>query len=202
MVKSITSIYDFLDRKPPKRIVEVGAAAGVDTLRLFNQYHPEEIIAFEPMELNFQILENNCKPYPEIKCFKAAIGASTGREKFYSQTTMSRYQNYESSSLLPPTNHYQKFPEVQFQETEVDVLHIYDIVQRDKSYDLLWLDTQGAEYQILETIVNNFEVVYTEFQNDPLYMGQVPLYKITQLLSTKGYKLKKAFEYDAIYVNK
>jgi len=196
----MNNIYDYFENKnyTPKTIVEVGSATGIDTLKMYNTWQAEEIIAYEPYGPNFQVLQKACENYPRIKCYQVAVSNKTGEQPFYFQKTPSRYGNTESSSLLPPLQHARDFPEVEFEETFVPCCILWDFIER-KDRDLLWLDTQGSEYQILETINSEFKYVYTEFNNQEAYAGQRNLTDLIELMKSKKYSVAKVFEWDVLF---
>jgi len=65
--------YDFMVEKEPKIIIDAGANIGLASVFFANKYPNAKIIAIEPEESNFGILEKNTAPYSNIYAIKAAL---------------------------------------------------------------------------------------------------------------------------------
>lgn len=65
--------YDFLVETQPKVIVDAGANIGLTSIYFANKYPGAKIIAIEPEQSNFKILEENIAPYPNIILIQAAL---------------------------------------------------------------------------------------------------------------------------------
>jgi FkbM family methyltransferase len=65
--------YAFSVTRPPQIIVDAGANIGLASLYLVNRFPDSTIIAIEPEESNFQLLERNVSPYPNIIAVRGAL---------------------------------------------------------------------------------------------------------------------------------
>ncbi|GBU25095.1 hypothetical protein R83H12_01734 [Fibrobacteria bacterium R8-3-H12] len=65
--------YDFVAEKEPKIIIDAGANIGLASVFFANKYPNAKIIAIEPEEFNFEMLEKNTAPYSNIHTIKAAL---------------------------------------------------------------------------------------------------------------------------------
>ncbi|MCB1865389.1 MAG: FkbM family methyltransferase [Chromatiales bacterium] len=70
--------YDFLAGSPPKVIVDAGANIGLASTCFANRFPLAKIIAIEPEDSNFRLLERNVSPYPNVVPVQAALWNSNG----------------------------------------------------------------------------------------------------------------------------
>jgi FkbM family methyltransferase len=71
--------YDVPLSFAPKVIVDAGANIGLSAVFFANKYPDARIIAIEPEEANFQMLERNVARYPQIKPLRAALWKENGQ---------------------------------------------------------------------------------------------------------------------------
>lgn len=69
----INQDYDFMTAGQPKVIVDAGANIGLAAIYFANKYSDATIIAIEPENSNFELLEKNVRPYPGIIPVQAAL---------------------------------------------------------------------------------------------------------------------------------
>ncbi len=65
--------YDFLSVVQPKVIVDAGANIGLASLYFANKFPDAKIIAVEPEQSNFELLQKNSAPYQNIIPLQAAL---------------------------------------------------------------------------------------------------------------------------------
>lgn len=65
--------YDFAVLRSPKIIVDAGANIGLASIYFANKYPDAKIIALEPEQSNFKLLEKNVSPYPNVVPVQAAL---------------------------------------------------------------------------------------------------------------------------------
>ncbi len=65
--------YDFDISRAPKVIVDAGANIGLASIYFANKYPDAKIIAIEPEQSNFKLLEMNVSPYPNVIPVQAAL---------------------------------------------------------------------------------------------------------------------------------
>ena len=65
--------YDCELSRPPRAIVDAGANIGLSSIFYANKYPEAKIIAIEPENSNFQMLQKNCAGYPRIFPLHAAL---------------------------------------------------------------------------------------------------------------------------------
>jgi FkbM family methyltransferase len=69
----IKNEYDFETIDTPKVIVDAGANIGLASIYFANKYPASKIIAIEPEESNFKMLQLNAAPYENIIILQAAL---------------------------------------------------------------------------------------------------------------------------------
>jgi predicted O-methyltransferase YrrM len=62
----------------PKVILDIGANIGITSLYYANKYPEAKIYSFEPVPVNYELLEKNLKEYENVKTFNVALGAQDG----------------------------------------------------------------------------------------------------------------------------
>lgn len=70
--------YDFSSIVTPEVIIDAGANIGMSSIYFANKYPNAKIIALEPENSNFDLLEENTLPYKNIKSLKSALWSSCG----------------------------------------------------------------------------------------------------------------------------
>ncbi|MBS1191420.1 MAG: hypothetical protein H6R10_3212 [Rhodocyclaceae bacterium] len=65
--------YDFAVRDAPGTIVDAGANVGLAAIHFANRFPAARIIAIEPEDGNFEILQRNVRPYGNIIPLRAAL---------------------------------------------------------------------------------------------------------------------------------
>ena len=132
------------------------------------------------------------------------IGAYIGDGKPYHVVYIAS-NNGESTSLLKPLLHLEKYPEIKFmrkyideevQTYRLDQVGFGDQLKEGHDFDLLVLDIQGMEYSTLKAMdkyATYFDCIVTEAYLEELYEGCGYLHEIDVLLEGRGYE-RVAFE--------
>lgn len=175
-------INELLKDIPNPIIFEIGASTGVDTKKLASIKN-STIYAFEP--------DPRCNPVnlENVKWFKNAISNKKGKIEFYQSDTKNNINIY-SNSLLKPKNHLSKHSHVKFDNTiKVPTITLDTFCKENniKHIDFLWMDTQGAEYNIFEgaeKILKKTKYIYTEYSDFEMYENQKNLDDIMKLIET------------------
>jgi len=121
----------------PETIVDAGAHIGLTSLLLSNRYPSAQILAIEPEDSNYALLERNTADYANIKTLKAGL---------WSHKTNLRIENPEADTWM-------------FQVREVEnksglpafgVKDIIDMLDTEV-IDVLKLDIEGAEREVFQS---------------------------------------------------
>ncbi len=113
---------------------DIGANIGMFSVFYARRFPDAVIDAFEPEPNNFKLLLQNTAPYKNISCHNTAIGSEAGAVTlFLDKKNLGRHSVHkgwvrESGAVTVP----------------METLN--------KKYDLLKIDTEGAEYDILKTL--------------------------------------------------
>lgn len=158
----------------------------------FQEYHIltekfpllKNIYLFEPLPHLQQFLKELEIKDPRIKVFPYAIGNNDSTNTFFITNN-----DGQSSSLLNMRKHKEIFPHVKvISEIEVQVQKLETVIRENSLElpDIIYLDTQGAEFLILSSIpadiLKNIKIIYTECSTDEIYEGSTHLNEIIKFL--------------------
>ena len=168
----------------PRGVIHVGANT-CQELPLYLEHGIEHRLWIEP---------NKNLDFPETETIiHVAVGEYCGNSKFYYASN-----NGESSSILPPILHNDKYKDIAFNKVS-DAVIIYtlehllseqSINMKLRCFNYLVLDIQGMELRALkglESYANYFDVIITEAYTEELYLGCGKLHEIEEHLT--NYKL-------------
>jgi len=167
-----------------KGAIHIGAHYG-EELEDYIDEAVQDIILFEPLEENFNIIEKKAKDLnANIEGYQVALG--TQRE---GTTTMYVSDNEaQSSSILKPKVHLTHHPHVKFPTTEevelatLDQYNCYD-------YNFINMDVQGYELEVLKGATKTLEqvdYVYCEVNRDEVYENNAYVEEIDEFLAGYG----------------
>ena len=126
-------------------IFDIGANIGALTVRFAELFPTAKIYAFEPTPFLYDILKKNCQSYPNKIPINAALAGKTVDGYVYSypkhNTNYFNYKYNKNKDCIP-----------------VKCYSCYDfIIEHDiKSIDLLYMDINGWETEVLETLTPFF----------------------------------------------
>ncbi|MBU1682748.1 FkbM family methyltransferase, partial [Patescibacteria group bacterium] len=131
--------YDFPINMNPKFIIDGGANVGYASLFFANKFPDAEIVAIEPEDSNFEVLQKNTSEYKQVKTIKAGIWHKKAKLKIVGT----------------------EWGKCGFMTKEVDTADTYDaktitideILKQSKydEIDILKLDVEGAEKEIFSS---------------------------------------------------
>jgi len=150
-------------------ILDIGAFVG-DTSLLFHELAPQaQIFAFEPVSINYKLLEENVKKYSRIVPVHAGMWKENGSAYFSVNKV-----NPRTNTLLGSK-----------QKEKVKLFSIDSFVAKEKIIpDLIKLEVEGVEKEVLEGAENTIR----EFKPDlivPLYHKGADLVEIPYWLMEK-----------------
>lgn len=128
--------YMFPGNLDPELIYDIGANIGVVAVILANIYPTATIHAFEPEPGNFEILQKNCDPYPNIRLHAVGLGAKDGAKKLYPSadpTNLGGFSNFIEHG----------------EPMDCKILSVRRAVEQYGVPDLIKIDCEGAESEIL-----------------------------------------------------
>jgi FkbM family methyltransferase len=134
--------YDFSLPITPKVIVDAGANIGLSAVFFANKYPEALILAIEPDRANFNVLERNVAPYPQIKAFQAALWNENKQIRLVDPGTGDHgFQTAEGSGANCQPRGFVPAMTMDALMSKMDLQHI----------DVLKIDIEGAEKEVFET---------------------------------------------------
>jgi FkbM family methyltransferase len=170
----------YKQRLPPNPfIIDCGANIGLSIIYLKRMFPDAEIIAFEPDEENFNLLQKNIKSfdYKNIKALKEAVWIENTTLQFAGEGSMSSRIHAEVSNHTVP----------------VKAIRLKDFL--DRPVDFLKIDIEGAEFQVLMDIADQLKYINNLFlEYHGAFHQNNELTKIFSLLVDNGfaYYIKEA----------
>jgi FkbM family methyltransferase len=199
----------------PRGVLQVGASYGQE-MADFLHNGIQCGVFIEPLPEPFAHLSSLCKQVPNFVAVNALcshVAGSTHRFHVASNGGM-------SSSILKPAHHLEVNDYVSF-PTTVDIVsstvdQVVDFLNQNgynhvtSSLDLLYMDTQGAEFSILQganKTLQGVKYIFTEIMRANLYEGQVPLLTYCAYLEAMGFTLNNLYfnpghAGDALFIRK
>jgi FkbM family methyltransferase len=179
-----------LVNKPNPTILEIGCNDGSDTLAFLRVMPQAKIYCFEPDPRAIARFKNNLGlDLDKVRLVEIALSDRTGKVDFHSSTGGYLPEGWDfSGSIRRPKNHLERYPWVKFEKTiTVSTCRLDDwCAENDiKQVDFIWMDVQGAEADVIagaSNILRETRFLYTEYSNNELYEGQLPLKDLLSLL--------------------
>jgi FkbM family methyltransferase len=127
-------------------IIDCGANIGMSIIYMKQLYSNAEIIAFEPDETNFDLLQKNIISfgYSNVSLFKEAVWKENTTLLFSNDSSMG--SKIETSGV---------------NSKAVNAIRLKDYLNRN--IDFLKIDIEGAEYEVLKDISNELKLVKNMF---------------------------------------
>lgn len=173
-----------------KNIYIVGAHTCPEIERMEKIYQNATFVCYEPSPKFYPELQKKHQNNTNVICKKLACGREPGRATFYELSMPGN-----GSLLKPDIKKWQQFNrwDDNSQETfEVEVTTL-DLECKNAIIDLLWVDVQGAEYDVLlgaQNTLNNIKAIMLEVAMlESPYSNSTLFSEINSLLLSKGFHL-------------
>ena len=144
-------IYDVEQMNSFRNICDIGSHIGIFTLRMSREAKNSNILSIEPNLINFEYLSRNIalnglsnRAYP----LNVAIGRINGKAVLYlnkisrGDSSLKRWHNSGFAGNY-----------------SVDMLSLDNVLSKEKIYDLLKIDVEGAENEVLKGLGNQYKIV-------------------------------------------
>jgi len=169
-------IYEIYKIKlPPKPIIiDCGANIGISVLYFKRAFPASTVIAFEPDQENFKILELNVNSFnlSNVELNNKAIWIENTYLNFSNDSSMSSKIESENTTTA---------------EYKVEATRLYDLINQPT--DLLKIDIEGAEYKVLIDIESKLHFVKNMFFEYHGSFSQIhELTNIFTVLTNNGFK--------------
>lgn len=190
-----------LNLPAPVGVLQVGASYGQEMTEFIdNGIHCGVFI--EPLSEPYAHLANFCKQLPNFVAVQALCTDEAGKSYQFHVAS----NGGMSSSILKPARHLQEYDFVSF-PTAINIVsttvdHVITFLNTNGQsnvtpvLDLLYLDTQGAEFKIIlgaHQTLRNIKYIYTEVMRAELYEGQVPFLTYCSYLDAIGFTLNNVY---------
>jgi FkbM family methyltransferase len=167
-------------------VIHIGAHYGEEVSNYVN-LGIDDIVLFEPLKKNFEILEKNVSNLnANINGYCVALGNKNENVNMFLSSN-----DLESSSVLKPKIHLDLHPDVVFfGQEEVEMKKLDDFFLT--SYNFINLDVQGYEIEVLkgsEKTLENIDYLYCEVNRNEVYEGNAYIGEIDEYLS--NYKMRR-----------
>lgn len=128
----------------PAVIYDIGANIGIASLYLGDRYPKARLYAFEPVPVNFELCQLNCRNLPRAEAFPWAVGSRSGDAAFSFSEDDLRAGRLRGVGT-PPDGRIEK-------QIQVPVFSIADLVAQKQLAppDLIKIDVEGAELEVLK----------------------------------------------------
>ena len=185
----------------PVGVMQVGASYGQE-MKEFLENGIRCGVFIEPLPEPFAHLSGLCKQIPNYVAVNTLCTDFIGGKHTFHVAS----NGGMSSSILSPSRHLQVHDYVKFPSTIELVSSTVDQVvaaMRNAGngalidhIDLLYMDTQGAEYRILlgaSGLLPQIKYIYTEVMRGDLYANQVPFLTYCSHLDAMGFTLNDVY---------
>jgi FkbM family methyltransferase len=181
----------------PVGVMQVGASYGQE-MKEFLDNGIRCGVFIEPLPEPFEHLSALCKQIPNFMAVNTLCTDFVGGKHTFHVAS----NGGMSSSILPPSKHLLIYDNIKFPNAIELVSSTVDQVVATMRHaghgavidniDLLYMDTQGAEYRILlgaNGLLPQIKYIYTEVMRGELYQNQVPFLAYCSHLDAIGFTL-------------
>ena len=168
-----------------KGIIHVGGHFG-EEMREYISEGIKNIIVFEPLSKNFEVLGKNCQNLnANIYGHQVALGSE---EKTVEMDISSN--NGLSSSILKPKKHLTQYKDILFNDRETVEVKLLDNFDT-QDFNFLNMDVQGYELEVLKggkETLKKVDYVYCEVNRDEVYENNAYIEEIDDYLAEFNFK--------------
>ena len=170
-----------------KGVLHIGAHYGQEYNDYIN-HGINNLIFFEPLKNNYNILLNNITLSDNVKAYNIALGNFTGDVEMNVET----FNQGMSSSILTPDIHLRQYPNITFDSKETVNIDKLDNISFDRNaFNMINMDVQGYELEVLKggiETLNTIDIVYTEVNRDSVYKNCCRIEELDKFLGEFGFK--------------
>lgn len=176
----------------PRSILHIGAHVGQEA-PFYRTRGVERAVFVEPVPATFERLQKNLKHQPEYRAVRALCSDVTGEEVEFNVSS----NEGGSSSMLGLGNHANLYPQIDYVETlKLKTVTADDLVAEccpGEDFELVVLDTQGAEMHVLRgaaNVLRGAKALWIEVSEDPLYKGGCTFDEVTAYVRQFDFRLR------------
>jgi len=169
----------------PIGVVHVGASWGQEYY-LYRYVGFKKMLFFEPLRKIYEKLNKRFLNNENVNCINCALGNSNEKVKMYVATNQG-----QSSSILKPKHHLNKYPKINFPIEEIVQLKKMDSLDINLNlYNTMTIDTQGYELEVLKGSIRTLvkiKLIITEVNRVELYERGVMINDLDLFLKDAGF---------------
>jgi FkbM family methyltransferase len=204
--------YLFLERFQPKLVCDIGSRDGEHSLKFRNFLPDARIIAFEANPHNYDAMRSDQNlAQSKIEIVHKAVANRAGKLTFHILQLESGADEAwrTGGSSVRSRNDGLPTVEVEIESTRLD--EFIESLDRAPQSVALWIDVEGAAYEVLEgieRIASLVQVLHVEVEAKETWSGQKLVTDIDALLKRLGFCFVgrgfgyKEIQYDVVYVNR
>lgn len=168
-------------------VIHIGAHYGQEYVE-YVKHDINNMMFFEPLKNNYNVLINNIKLSDNVKAYNIALGNTVGFVEMYVETA----NKGMSSSILKPNIHLTQYPSIMFNNKEMVEINKLDYITYDRNnFNFINIDVQGYELEVFKGAVsslNNIDYIMTEINNVYLYENGALVDELDSFLFNFGFK--------------
>lgn len=189
-------LFSLLIRSLPQkpRIIEAGAFIGNHTIKFMTHFPDATIYSFEPVPQIYKELCYRTKQYNNVHCYQQAISNKNGETTLFIAHNPQKPEKLSSASSLHEAKNRRHFSPIvyphQIQVNTITLDSWFNTHQIDLPIDLLWIDTQGHEYYVLEgakELLKSVRFIHVEVHFGNPYEKQKEYQEVLGLLEKQGF---------------
>jgi FkbM family methyltransferase len=166
-------------------VIHIGAHHGTE-LEVYEQLGIKNLVFFEPLKSNFEILRK--KVGLKGDCYNFALGNDNKQVEMYVEVANSS----QSCSILKPKFHLIQYPHIQFPTKEiVEMRRLDDVLGMFGFCNMINIDVQGYELEVFKGAINKLkqiDYIMTEINRVELYENCVEENELDEFLGNQGFK--------------
>lgn len=166
----------------PEGVIHVGAHEGQE----YQEYLSagiENMMFFEPVEVNFMRLVHNVPISGKVQAFNMALGNMTGEIDMF----IEKENKGMSCSILEPKLHLEQYNWITFKDKErVKIDSLDNISFKRSDFNILNIDVQGYELEVLKgatETLKSIDAIFIEVNKVEMYKGCALIADIDLFLS-------------------
>jgi FkbM family methyltransferase len=167
-----------------KGVIHIGAHHGQEH-SLYKDNNVKNIVYFEPLSSNFNILKSNVGE--DAILYNCALGDTEGEVEMFVETA----NRGQSSSVLEPELHKKQYPHIVFHNKETVSMKRLDDIGLPNEYNFINIDVQGYELEVFKggsEYLKTIDYIITEVNRDEVYKNCPMVEDLDRFLSTYGFE--------------
>ena len=169
-----------------KGVIHVGAHFGEEYTDFYRPDGIKDLVFFEPLPTSFQVLKQNVGKNGIL--INKALGSAPGMLEMYVETA----NKGQSSSLLKPKVHLERYPHIQFpHKVKVEVSTLDQEIPDPSKYNFINIDVQGYELEVFKggtKVLPHIQYINSEVNRAELYENCVQVEELDAFLKTFGFE--------------